>query len=250
MQTDKDYSGHYGLYICIFFCLIAALSAFYFFGRSLWFPKVVRVSGMRTIADIIELYGASADADLQPKFAAAGAAYPPASLTFIALKQERALEVWAPGGNASVLVATYPILAASGRPGPKLREGDRQVPEGLYRLAGLNPNSSFHLSMKINYPNEFDLRHAAAEGRTSPGSDIFIHGREASIGCLAMGDPAIEKLFVLVARTGFENVEVIMAPYDFRTTQPQSAGDPVWLPELYIVVAERMKNFNSRSTGE
>lgn len=147
---------------------------------------------MRTVADIIELYGASADADLQPEFAAAGAAYPPASLTFIALKQEKSLEIWAPGGRNQVLVSTYPILAASGGPGPKLREGDRQVPEGLYRLAGLNPNSSFHLSMKINYPNEFDLHHAAAEGRTSPGSDIFIHGREASIGCLAMGDPAIE----------------------------------------------------------
>lgn len=200
---------------------------------------------MRTVADIIELYGASADADLQPKFAAAGAAYPSASLTFIALKQERILEVWTPGGNAPVLVATYPILAASGGPGPKLREGDRQVPEGLYRLAGLNPNSSFHLSMKINYPNEFDLRHAAAEGRTSPGSDIFIHGREASIGCLAMGDPAIEKLFVLVARTGFENVEVIMAPYDFRTTPPPLATAPAWLPELYAAVAERMMSFNS-----
>ncbi len=173
------------------------------------------------------------------------AAYPPASLTFIALKQERTLEVWAPGRNAPVLVATYPILAASGGPGPKLREGDRQVPEGLYRLAGLNPNSSFHLSMKINYPNEFDLRHAAAEGRISPGSDIFIHGREASIGCLAMGDPTIEKLFVLVARTGFENVEVIMAPYDFRATPPQPAGEPAWLPELYTAVAERMKNFTS-----
>lgn len=231
-------------------CVWVVLAGLYFFGRSLWFPKVVRVSGMRTVADIIELYGASADADLQPEFAAAGAAYPPASLTFIALKQEKSLEIWAPGGRNQVLVSTYPILAASGGPGPKLREGDRQVPEGLYRLAGLNPNSSFHLSMKINYPNEFDLHHAAAEGRTSPGSDIFIHGREASIGCLAMGDPAIEKLFVMVARTGFENVEVIMAPYDFRVTPPPPAGGPVWLPELYAAVAGRMKNFNSRSTGE
>jgi len=231
--------------LLLYFCLAAALSAFYFFGRSLWFPTVVRVSGMRTVADIIEIHGASADADLQPKFAAAGAAYPPASITFIALKQEKILEVWAPGDNTPVLVATYPILAASGGPGPKLREGDRQVPEGLYRLAGLNPNSSFHLSMKINYPNEFDLRHAAAEGRTSPGSDIFIHGREASIGCLAMGDPAIEKLFVLVARTGYENVEVIMAPYDFRKMPPQPAGGPVWLPELYAAVADRMKNFTN-----
>lgn len=231
--------------VLFFICMVFVLAGFYFFWRTIWFPKVVGVSGMRTVADVIELYGASADADLQAKFAVAGVIYPPASLTFIALKQERTLEVWAPGSNAPVMVAAYPILAASGGPGPKLREGDRQVPEGLYRLAGLNPNSSFHLSMKINYPNEFDLRNAAAEGRTSPGSDIFIHGREASIGCLAMGDPAIEKLFVLVARTGFENVEVIMAPYDFRTTPSPSASGPVWLPELYNAVAERMKNFTN-----
>jgi len=71
-------------------------------------------------------------------------------------------------------VADYRITAASGTAGPKLREGDRQVPEGIYRIVGLNPNSRYHLSMKLDYPNAFDRHQAARDGRARPGSDIFI----------------------------------------------------------------------------
>ena len=56
--------------------------------------------------------------------------------------------------------------------------------------------------MKLDYPNAFDRLHANAEGRTQPGSNIFIHGKAASIGCLAMGDAAIEELFLLVSDIG------------------------------------------------
>ena len=80
----------------------------------------------------------------------------------------------------------------------KLREGDRQVPEGLYRLIGRNPNSNYHLSMKLDYPNSYDPRHAKREGRSNPGSNIFIHGKSLSVGCLAMSGEAIEAFFVLV----------------------------------------------------
>ena len=72
------------------------------------------------------------------------------------------------------------------------------MPEGVYRIVALNPNSSYHLSMKLDYPTEFDLSKARAEGRTRPGSDIFIHGKAVSIGCVAVGDDAIEEIFVLV----------------------------------------------------
>jgi murein L,D-transpeptidase YafK len=70
--------------------------------------------------------------------------------------------------------------------------------------------------MKLNYPNSFDLQHAGREDRTKPGSNIFIHGRTASIGCLAMGDPAIEELFVLVQKVGHEHVLVLISPHDAR----------------------------------
>lgn len=200
---------------------------------------------MRTVADVIEKFGPAADAEWQPRFAAAGITYPPAELTLIALKQEKILEVWAADGTARHCVASWPILAASGKAGPKLRQGDLQVPEGFYRLAGLNPNSSFHLSMKISYPNEFDMQKATAEGRLNLGGDIFIHGRAVSIGCLAMGDPVIEKLFVLVQRVGFANVEVLIVPYDFRRQSPPVQYQPEWLSELYPKLHTRLSEFSA-----
>jgi murein L,D-transpeptidase YafK len=116
-----------------------------------------------------------------------------ASFTLIGLKAEKRLELWAPdAAGRPRLIKTYPILAASGGAGPKLREGDRQVPEGLYAIESLNPNSRFHLSLRIDYPNAADRRRAQAEARTGLGGDIMIHGSNVSIGCLAMGDPAAE----------------------------------------------------------
>jgi hypothetical protein len=111
------------------------------------------------------------------------------------------LELWTED-TAARLVHRYPVLAASGALGPKLRQGDLQVPEGVYRVLWLNPNSSYHLSMKLDYPNAFDREHARRDRRTDLGGDIFVHGRAVSIGCVALGDPAIEELFVLAADTG------------------------------------------------
>lgn len=120
-----------------------------------------------------------------------------------AFKAERTVEIWgAISSNEPMrLVATYPILAMSGGPGPKRKEGDRQVPEGLYEIDRFNPNSSYHLSLGLNYPNASDKVRSDLE---KPGFDIFIHGSNVSIGCLAMGDPAIEEIwtFATSAREG------------------------------------------------
>ena len=90
---------------------------------------------------------------------------------------------------------TYPIAAASGTLGPKLMEGDGQVPEGFYFVppAAMKPDSQFHLSFNIGYPNEYDRAHQ----RT--GSVIMIHGNHVSIGCLAMTDEKIEEIYTLCA---------------------------------------------------
>ncbi|MGZ8916502.1 MAG: L,D-transpeptidase family protein [Methylobacter sp.] len=169
--------------------------------------------------------------------------YPPREVIFIALKREKKLELWARDSGEFRFIRDYYIQAASGVAGPKLRQGDRQVPEGIYRIAGLNPNSHYHLSMKINYPNEFDLFHAWQEGRADPGSDIFIHGKTASIGCLAMGDEAIEELFVLTALVGAENVKVVIAPHDPRVypLKVDSEELPEWTPELYSIISREIK---------
>lgn len=217
--------------------------AFFHFGRSLWVTAYYRFVGRRTVDEVVGKYGPMAEARLQDAFRAAHVDYPPASLAFLAFKEERRLEVWASRQRQWMLVSTYMIKGTSGKAGPKLRESDRQVPEGIYKLEGLNPNSSFHLSMKINYPNAFDLKNATADDRTTLGSDIFIHGGTSSVGCLAMGDEAIEELFVLVHRVGVGNVEVVIAPNDLRSRTAPSLSGPSWLPELYDRLRTRLSEF-------
>lgn len=118
--------------------------------------------------------------------------------------------------------------------GPKLRYGDFQVPEGFYRIESLNPNSAFHLSLRVNYPNRFDRAQAQSEGRTGLGGNIMIHGSNVSIGCLAMGDEAAEDLFVLASQTGRENIRLILSPVDFRQGDvPADEKRPAWVSALY-----------------
>lgn len=132
---------------------------------------------------------------LQPRVEALGC--PWGSPVFLQVfKHGSELELWLqlPGDGPFVLFQTYHVLAWSGGLGPKQKEGDRQAPEGFYSVgpSQLNPNSRFHLSFNLGYPNEFDRHH----NRT--GSFLMIHGSNQSIGCYAVGDPAIEQIYTLV----------------------------------------------------
>jgi hypothetical protein len=211
--------------------------------RKIYYIPPPKPPGQWTVKDIMQDYSAYATRKLNLYFAKAKVSYPPREVIFIALKQEMKLELWARDSGEFRFIRDYYIQAASGVAGPKLRQGDRQVPEGIYRIVELNPNSHYHLSMKLNYPNEFDLLHARQEGRTAPGSEILIHGKAASIGCLAMGDEAIEELFVLTAQVGAENVKVVIAPHDPRTypLKADSEEDPEWTPELYSIISREIK---------
>ncbi len=214
--------------------------------RKMYYTPSPPLPGQWTVEDILQAYGIFATRKLTPYFAKAKVSYPPREVTFIALKQEKKLELWARDSGEFRFIRDYDILAASGVAGPKLRQGDRQVPEGIYRIAELNPNSHYHLSMKISYPNEFDLFHAWQEGRADPGSDIFIHGKAASIGCLAMGDESIEELFVLTAQVGAENVKVVIAPHDPRAypLEADYGKLPGWTPELYSIIVREIKTLS------
>jgi murein L,D-transpeptidase YafK len=160
--------------------------------------------------------------------------FPIPRLFLRAYKEERILEVW--GGKAEggplKLVARYPVAGASGVLGPKLREGDRQVPEGVYFVDRFNPRSAFHLSLGLNYPNARDRKFADKE---RPGGDIFIHGNTASIGCLAMTDPVIEAIYVMAddaRRAGQRRIPVHIFPFAMGTSvfQPRGAkGDTLVL---------------------
>lgn len=220
----------------------------YHYGRSVWHPVYSRLRGRRTIEEAVARYGPAAEQRLVQHFTDSGLPYPPRHVALIAFKWERTLELWAAGSGDWELVRTHPILGVSGEPGPKLWEGDGQVPEGVYRIDSLNPNSSYHLSFRLNYPNDFDLARAREDGRTDPGSDIFIHGGERSIGCLAMGDEAIEELFTLVARVQLSEVKVLIAPHDLRKWPHQAPPPdaPPWTGSLYGELRQALREFSPR----
>jgi hypothetical protein len=195
-----------------------------------------------TIASRLAQYGPAARARMAGDFARAGITYPPARVTLIALKDTGRLEVWADGRY----IRTYAVQAASGGPGPKLRQGDQQVPEGIYQIDWLNPNSAYHLSLHVDYPNASDRARAAADARTTLGGDIMIHGDAVSIGCLAMGDRAAEDLFVLAADTGVKDgrVSAILAPTDLRRAPAHvPPGAPAWTADLYVELRDAMAAF-------
>jgi len=101
-------------------------------------------------------------------------------LTILMFKRERRVELWASGWREPRM---YAMTEFSGQLGPKLKEGDGQIPEGVYAVEYLNPNSRFHLSLKVSYPNGFDRVRAKVDGRTELGGDIMIHGGAATVGC-------------------------------------------------------------------
>ena len=134
------------------------------------------------------------------------------------------------------------MLGASGAAGPKLAEGDQQVPEGIYSIDELNPNSRYHLSLRVGYPNDFDRARGREEGRKDLGGDIMIHGGASSVGCLAVGDEAVEELFVLAADCGLANTRLILSPVDFRKRElPLSCWSlPGWTEDLYAELRKEL----------
>jgi murein L,D-transpeptidase YafK len=167
---------------------------------------------------------------LERDLAAAGLAFgDPVFLR--AFKEERQLELFVKSRRSGTfdLFRTYPIAAASGRLGPKLAEGDGQVPEGFYFVppAAMNPNSRYHLAFNLGFPNSYDL----SQGCT--GSLIMIHGNQVSIGCLAMTDEKIEEIFTLCAAAhaaGQAYFRVHLFPFRMTGERTAKASGTEWQP--------------------
>ncbi|MGE0232925.1 MAG: L,D-transpeptidase family protein [Flavobacteriaceae bacterium] len=131
-------------------------------------------------------------------------------------KEESELEVWKRNRSGRyALLNTYPICAWSGVLGPKVKEGDRQAPEGFYTITPglMNPNSSYYLSFNIGYPNAYDQ----AYERT--GSNLMVHGACSSAGCYSMTDEQIADIYA-IARDAFKGGQRAfqVQAYPFRMT--------------------------------
>lgn len=124
-----------------------------------------------------------------------GVNYPPHKIVIVAYKNEQILELWARDETTTTftLIKQYPFTAFSGTPGPKRKRGDLQIPEGLYHISHFNPYSNFHLSMLVSYPNHAD---DVLSPHADLGGEIRIHGSCVTIGCIPIGDDAIEELYI------------------------------------------------------
>jgi murein L,D-transpeptidase YafK len=124
--------------------------------------------------------------------------WPPQQIYLRSFKYDSQIEVWVRNTTIDTfaLFKTYKVCALSGSLGPKRVEGDYQVPEGLYSINKFNPQSMYHLSLGVNYPNESD---AFFSDSTAPGGEIFIHGSCVTVGCIPIKDAAIEELYILAA---------------------------------------------------
>lgn len=138
-------------------------------------------------------------------------------------KRERLLEVWVAGpGGKFELFKSFPIEKFSGDLGPKLAEGDRQAPEGFYKVTArqLNPQSRHHLAFNLGFPNALDQQ----LGRT--GSLIMVHGGMSSAGCYALGDAPVDQIYALVeAALARGQGEVDVAVFPFRLTAEALAAE-------------------------
>lgn len=132
-----------------------------------------------------------------------------------AFKAEEELQVWVknPQDEQFQLFKSYDFCRSSGSLGPKRKEGDRQIPEGVYHIDRFNPNSSYFLSLGLNYPNPSDKKRGHPN---QPGSDIFIHGKCVTVGCIPITDEWIRELYFLAesAKTkGQEKIPVLIFPF-------------------------------------
>jgi murein L,D-transpeptidase YafK len=187
-------------------------------------------------------YSSVLEKDIYPIFKEKQVMFPPHKVYLSFFKETSELLLFAQNKDDSIkYIKKYKVTAASGKYGPKLKEGDNQVPEGIYKIEFLNPNSIFHLSLRVNYPNAFDKKKAHQDSGNSLGGDIMIHGGSSSIGCIAIGNDSIEELFVLAAMSNYTDWELILAPFDLRNKKRKSNESNIsWLNELDDLILAKL----------
>lgn len=221
--------------------LVIISIVFIYYGRSIYMPIINKVKEKNTVKTITDKLESKVKNNLKTHFERLHLDSFPSEILLIAYKEEQKLQVYTKILGNHELLKEYPFSASSGKLGPKLAEGDKQIPEGIYKIEYLNPNSSYYLSMKVNYPNTFDRKKGKSDGRTNLGSDIFIHGKSVTVGCIPVGDNAIEELFILVSKAMKKGVKVIISPRDFIANHQYPRIENIeWEEELYDIIYKEL----------
>lgn len=200
------------LFLMLFFCYkVAAQSA----ASSYTF-----IDYQKSIPKITDLLQRKQDT-LMKQFKNKGLEWPAKYIYIRSFKYDSQLEVWVKNERSQPykLFKTYKICALAGTLGPKRMEGDYQVPEGFYHINEFNPNSLYHLSLGLNYPNMSDRM---LSDSTQPGGDIYIHGSCVTTGCIPITNQQIEELYILAAyakNQGQDFIPVHIFPIDFKNNK-------------------------------
>lgn len=178
-----------------------------------------------------------------------------------AFKKERKIEIWIKEKNKETysLLHTYDFCASSGTLGPKRKEGDLQIPEGIYTINHFNPVSNFYLSLGIDYPNASDK---ILSDKIKPGGQIYIHGNCVTIGCIPITDEKIKELYILAVEAknnGQEKIPVHIFPTHLsdknlsEITSTFSAYSSFWknLQPIYqdFEISKRLKKVKVLTNG-
>ena len=154
----------------------------------------------------------------------------PAPMFIRIFKEESEFEIWKRRADGRFHhLKTYPICNWSGGLGPKVQQGDRQAPEGFYRIASnqMNPNSQFYLAFDLGFPNAYDR----ANKRT--GDFLMVHGKCKSAGCYAMTDALIEEIYALARESyvgGQDYIQVHAMPFRMTDANMARHKSDKWAP--------------------
>lgn len=171
------------------------LAVFFLMNVSIIFAQSSFIDYERNFPRVADALNRKTDT-LKKQFAALGLQWPAKQIYIRSFKYDSQLEVWVRNNENEPfkLFKIYPVCALAGAMGPKRMQGDYQVPEGFYYINAFKPNSLYHMSLGLNYPNASDK---IISNGTDPGGDIYIHGSCITVGCIPIQDPQIEEVYIL-----------------------------------------------------
>ena len=167
----------------------------------------------------------------------------PSELRILVLKAEKQVELWGKMSSGTwKKINYYPIFSLPEGVGPKLRKEELKTPEGIYKIASLDPDHLYALAIKLDYPSQEDLNIAAEEKRSAEDmkTDVLLHGFGYSKKHISMTNSGMEELFYLIHKVGQDKTMVLVSPCDYRKDYENSAKQP-WLKKRY----EEMKKLMS-----